>query len=310
MPQGLPRAGCRDRTGRSADPRRAGRRCPWEAQHQGQALLLSERLGGFDRAASLGVDRGTPVLAPRSGRTGVALDRKPLPRHRRRQRDPRAGMVDREHPAVSGHVPVELVVVLEETELAVRAVAEDVLVLARDEENLCIAEPGAHAVRQPLHAPGLGLAVTRHFQGHEVHPHAPPVVRAVIGREIAVDAVVDVPAFGVHADRLRDLELAVGADGDLVMEGEDALLGRCHRAAEQRNKEEQPFESPHRSLPFAVIHVPHEHHRAGKANTRRAEAPTGPHPLLHHARRRRGRRALSRHFRRACGAGAGHARAG
>ena len=80
-------------------------------------------------------------------------------RDRPRQPDPRFGDVDRKDPAIAGGVPVELVIILEEAELAGGPVADRVDMLARRDVGLGIAHIDPDAIALALRVPGLVGAV-------------------------------------------------------------------------------------------------------------------------------------------------------
>ncbi len=80
--------------------------------------------------------------------------------------------------------------------------------------------------------------VTR--DGFERDVHAVAEAVAVVRREIAIDAVADLIAFGVHADRFADLHAGVGGDGDVAVEVEDAFGGECAAREWQRDEDRAP----------------------------------------------------------------------
>src|SRR5690606_29994993 len=107
--------------------------------------------------------------------------------------------VDRDRPAVAGHVPVKLVVAVEEAELAGGRVPNDVSVLAVREENVGITDAHAHAVADTLERVRLRLPVAFHALDVEADTD-PPSVALVGRREVAKDPAADLIAFDRDAD--------------------------------------------------------------------------------------------------------------
>jgi hypothetical protein len=97
---------------------------------------------------------------------------------------------DREGPAVAGDVPVELVVTLEEAELARREVVDHVRVLAVRDVSVRIANPYPDAVARALGVVRFRPPVALDASDVEADADATPVA-LVGGREITEDPVVD-----------------------------------------------------------------------------------------------------------------------
>src|SRR5262249_38111978 len=145
-----PVAGLLRRSGCSDDallPRRcdaqavARRQRSRRAKHDTAELLLHDRGVFAARALWAGIERGL------------------LERHIGRQRDARLGLIDREGPAGAGRVPVELVVVGEESDLARGAIFDDVFMRAEAQRAVGAADANAHAIRHALGGPGLRRSV-------------------------------------------------------------------------------------------------------------------------------------------------------
>ena len=203
---------------RDGEPVAGGQR-PRGAEHDAARLLLDDGgvlAGGVLRA---GVERGLPE------------------RHRLGQGDARLGLIDREGPAGAGGVPIELVVVGEEADLPVGAVADDVFVPAGAERPIGAADADADAVAQPFGDPIFRGAVAR--DRLDVEPHLDPraVPAPVDGRKIAQDAAADLPAFRLHGDRLGDRKVAVALDRDVADEAQDALDRAGGRKRSQQHNE-------------------------------------------------------------------------
>src|SRR5262249_20795567 len=123
----------------------------------GESAFRRQRSRGaeYDVAGTL-LDDGRVLPAP-ALRTG---GERGLPeRHRRRPGDARLGLIDGKGPAGAGGVPVELVVIGEEADLATGAVTNHVFVPAVADQPVGAADAQAHAVAELLAAPRLGSTV-------------------------------------------------------------------------------------------------------------------------------------------------------
>src|SRR5262249_30642316 len=130
------------------------------------------------------------------------------------QDDLRMRAVDGEIPSVARDVPVELVVIAKEAELAVRVIVEFVGMLAGRQHHVGASQVYPHAVATRFGAPGLRLTVARRGLEIEWH-HGVPTTRARVGSgEIAIDAALDLLALGAHPDGFVHVERAIAADGD------------------------------------------------------------------------------------------------
>jgi hypothetical protein len=142
----------------SAACRRRGDDAFREHRDDRQPFIRRERTRRFEYKLAVGNGRGRVALAGPL-RPGVRLGAQPFAFERRRQRHARAGALDRKHPPVAGDVPVELVVVLEKTELARGAIHDAVRMLSARQHDLGHADPHAHAVAQVFDPVRLRLAV-------------------------------------------------------------------------------------------------------------------------------------------------------
>ena len=115
-----------------------------ESDRDGQAFVGAERAGGHDR------DLARLLLDHLGGALGRALtpgvERALAERHRLGQMDLHPGLVDRKLPTVAGDVPIELVIILEETELASDPIMDLVEVPAGRDEAVGRAELDPDAV--------------------------------------------------------------------------------------------------------------------------------------------------------------------
>src|SRR5690606_24354433 len=121
-------------------------------------------------------------------------------------------------------------------QLAPRAVAEDVAVLAGGDERLLAACVDAHARRV------LALEVRlESFVAPDTEQLEVDAPRAALGidereREVAIDAVPDLAALGADDDRLGYHEIAVGAHVDLGAERLDDFVGERRRRKQREER--------------------------------------------------------------------------
>ena len=127
-------------------------------RHREPVLGRQRSRGAEHDPAGLLLDNGG-VLVARSLRAGV--ERRLPERHLVGDRDACLGLIDGERPAVAGGVPVELIVTLEEADLARGAISDDVFMLPAREYAIGAADARPHTVGHPLAAPDLGLAIAR-----------------------------------------------------------------------------------------------------------------------------------------------------
>ncbi len=106
-----------------------------ETDGNGQSLAARQRLSGFEPHAPRSSDLGAGVTAARAGRTGEMMQLELLFSDCCRQADVGAGLVDREFPAQAGDVPVQLVMIVEKTKLAVGSVADGEVIFAASRQQ-------------------------------------------------------------------------------------------------------------------------------------------------------------------------------
>ena len=231
------------------------------ARRDGQALADAERASGAEgdgrRICRVPHDRDGMLARARDA--GIA--REVLESDRFGDGNARFGALDREGPAIAGRVPVEFIEIGEIADLARCAIADRVVVRAARHEPVGGADAHAGTVRQRQQLIGLRFAVEQHALDGEadLHRHAASVF--VAGREVAVDAVVDLVALDIEADGLGDAEVAVPLDRDVAHEGKDAIprSGREERRDEdERRKEEARHPPDLRTRPWAAPRRPRD----------------------------------------------------
>jgi hypothetical protein len=239
--------------------------------HDAEPLLRTHRARGAEARAArarLGLEVAQAIALV----AGVGLELQLFRRHRRGQRHVGRDAVHGEGPAVAVHVPVQLVVVLEEAELARGAVGDLVDVPAARQHHGGVADADARAVAIGLHRPGLGVAVAAHRDDMQRHPDARAAAVAVIGGEIAQDAALDFTPFDLHLDALGDGEPAVRADADVAVEVEHPFLRRRGQRGEGEGEGEE--QDPHSAIFTAARSSVSKNGSGGKPN-RRATSTSG-----------------------------------
>ena len=111
--------------------------------------------------SAVGLCCGPEISFERPLRSGKAVQGNVALRDCERQTDSGGGMVYRESPTVAGDVPIEFVVILKESQLAVRCVREFVSMFASWNKSVFVAEVDAFAVGIVLHARRLWLFVAK-----------------------------------------------------------------------------------------------------------------------------------------------------
>ena len=137
-----------------------------------------------------------------------------------RQADGHFGDVDREDPAVAGHVPIELVELVEAAELAIGAVADPVDVRAG--RHIAVGSPSL--MRTPplirLFAGPDRLPIEGGVNELEADANIAASRGAIADRKVAKDAVIDPDILDRDPDRLGDVDRPVLQDGDIAVESD------------------------------------------------------------------------------------------
>jgi hypothetical protein len=111
-------------------------------------------------------------------------------------------MCDGKSPAGAGNVPIQLVVIGEESDLPVRGIREGVGVLPGREHHVLIPNVDPLTVSQLLQAELLRLAVAQYFHNREMNDVTVAQPILVPGRKVAVNPMPDVHGCAAHADGL------------------------------------------------------------------------------------------------------------
>ncbi len=144
----------------------------------------------------------------------------------------RTRVVDGKVPVVAGDIPVELVVVGEESELAIRSVGDRVSVFTTTQEDMLVTHVDAHAVAAGFCVVGFELPVASYRQDLEADTILIAEAVLVERREVAVNAAFDLIAFGAYADRLHHGHGRVRMHLDVAFISENALV-RGNRVGRQ-----------------------------------------------------------------------------
>lgn len=144
------------------------------------------------------------------------------------------GVLDGKAPAQARHVPEELIVVLEESELAIGGVGNRVDVAAARYEVLGIAKINTLAIRYVLDAKDFHSGIAGGGEHLKSDGVAIVEVVAVGGGKVTIDAVANLICVGEDRDSFGDLQRGVAFESDVAMEVE-YLFGL--RARGQRTDE-------------------------------------------------------------------------
>ncbi len=169
---------------------------------------------------------GDVVLPLISLVTRVALNLDLVHGHAFRQAHRRSRLLNGEIPIGTGGIPVELVMVLKETQLAVGLIGQRIGVSCRRQNDIAAADLHAVAVGSLLDMVGLALAVALHIKHFKTYHIAVAILVAVLSGELAEDAVVDLVVFADHLDGLLHGHRGVCGYGDVAVVGEDPLFGQ------------------------------------------------------------------------------------
>ena len=183
--------------------------------------MRRERLGGAKRngAGTLGDDLG--ILAGRALRPRI--DSTAQERDRRRQRDPRFGLVDPESPAGAGRIPIKFVVIRKKSKLPGGEIADHEFMRTEAQHAIRIADAYFNAVALAFGGERFAIPVASDRLDIEADPDTRSVTPCVDCREIAQNAVLELIAFGLDPNRLGDLQVAVLQHVHVADEPEDAL---------------------------------------------------------------------------------------
>ena len=206
-----------------------------------------ERRVGLEVRYSIGIDARREVLAIAAVRAGVALRRNTACRHIEVEAHRCAAVINRERPVEAGDVPVEFVMLFEETEHPGCAVAEMIGVYAVIDESVAAAKVSAYAIPVFHDLERLARVITEHREGLKIHHVAVAELVEILGGKVAVDPPAYAITLRTDTDRLRHLYPAVLLDRDVAVELEDALVG----ARQQREYQQyEPGEPAHSTDPI------------------------------------------------------------
>src|SRR5262249_24113522 len=129
-----------------------------------------------------------------------------------RQVDDRLSFRDRKRPGIAGHVPIKLVILVEEAENAGCPIGDLVSVRSRIDKRVCAADLYAFAVDDRFDRIGLIVTVAPDLQHVETDIRVKTVAIPVAGWNIAEYAVPDGIALGYDRDGLLEYDRGIGAD--------------------------------------------------------------------------------------------------
>jgi hypothetical protein len=134
-----------------------------------------------------------------------------LYRHRRGESNLDTPVVDREHPTCANGVPVQLVVVWKESNLASGAVAQRERVVSRHTQEIVIARIDADAVGDRLGKVRFWLPVAPDIQQFEPDYDTVPISISVTSWKVAKYSTTYLAAFGPYGNPLCDVNTAVSS---------------------------------------------------------------------------------------------------
>ena len=220
----------------------------------GHGEALAGRQGGCGREARRVVvlARGE-VASLGPGRAGVGGEL--LHRGPGRQAHEGRGPLDRQPPAVAGHVPVEFVVARELSDLAVRPVGQGVGVSARRQERVLAPHVDHLAVAGVLDPVCFLVPVAAHGQDAKSDRDAAPVRGFVSGGKLPHEAVADGFAGRQHGDGFGHGQAGVRVDVHHAVKGQDAFALR-RPCRDNRNQEQQEGGQRRPDPAAAPVHEP------------------------------------------------------
>ena len=199
-------------------------------------MLRGQRLGQHPARYARRGDAGHEALTLLALRAGIAFRLQLIGSDGLRQPYFHAAAFNRECPAVADGIPVQLVVLVEESQLARGAVAQGESMVGGNGQEIVIAGIDAHAVGPVFQEPGFRLAITQHVQHLEADHHAVAMAVAVTGGEFAIDAAPYLVAFGTHGDVLGHVQAAIGAYFHRAVISKDAFLCQQWRSKQQQQQ--------------------------------------------------------------------------
>src|SRR5690606_1012868 len=146
-------------------------------------------------------------------------------RHWLRQPNLNGARVDVECPAGAYRVPVQLVVIVEESELPGSTIANGEGVNGRNRQDVIVSGVDSDAVPKPFGKPGLGNSIALDVDAAKVHPDAIAEPVTIARGEITVDSPANRPPFSTNRDELGDIDASVRTYLHFGVVGEDSFLG-------------------------------------------------------------------------------------
>ena len=196
-----------------------------ESNRHRETFVLGKRRRGDAAQAAVAKRLATRIVGLRPGRASVAC---PLNDSRTgRQVDCRDRVIDRKFPEISGHVPIEFVVVGKESDLAIGRIGDFVHVRPFVDNDIGAADLDTLAGVDCFDIVVLFMSVARDTQHIEAAVHGVPEPAFVGGREIAKDAMPDVDAFRHDRNPFGHREHAGSRNGEVARIIGDAFVRRC-----------------------------------------------------------------------------------
>ena len=151
-------------------------------------------------------------------------------------------MVNRESPTIAGDIPIEFVVVLEKSQLAIRCVRKLVGVIAVANKSVPVTEINAFSVGIVLDARSLRLTIPKCAAEAEANCVVVSKTIFVACGELAIDAVANLISGAEHDDGLFYQESSLIKKTNVAVKVPNAL-GLCGGCDAQQREQRQRTEN-------------------------------------------------------------------
>ena len=158
-------------------------------------------------------------------------------------------MIDWEYPAIAGHIPVQLVIVFKETQLATGLIAQLVLVNTVADHPVCTAYVDAHPIASLLSMEGFWIPVSSYIEYIQVNLVMIAMPVFVTGWKVSVDTTTDVLALGANPDGLGHHQFAIGVDQDIGLIIQYPFISKHHPGVQRPQAYKQRASAFVKALP-------------------------------------------------------------
>ena len=202
--------------------------------HHGQAMGRRQGLVRPELDVAGIIEKTPVVLCFGTKPPRICLDEQGVAWRIELQPDRCGCFINRKCPVVTRHVPVKLVVLLEEPKNAIRTVAELVGVHAMLDKAIGSAKVCTHVAPTAHRVKGFRFAVTQDRQRFQCDAIGVAEAIFIVNREIPVNSAANLISFSAHHDGLGDFDHTVRHHANIAVKTEDALICQGgERQAEQ-----------------------------------------------------------------------------